>query len=85
MKDYLAECARLKSSLEAIGGLEVWPTDTHFMLVCLRFGKAAALKEYLAREEGILIRDASNFEGWTNVSSALPPRHRKRMTGWWRR
>ena len=63
MKDYLAECARLKSSLEAIGGLEVWPTDTHFMLVCLRFGKAAALKEYLAREEGILIRDASNFEG----------------------
>ena len=63
MKDYLAECARLKSSLEAIGGLEVWPSDTHFMLVCLRFGKAAALKEYLAREEGILIRDASNFEG----------------------
>ena len=26
-------------------------------------GKAAALKEYLATEQGILIRDASNFEG----------------------
>ena len=26
-------------------------------------GKAAALKEYLAKEHGLLIRDASNFEG----------------------
>ncbi|MBQ7349530.1 MAG: threonine-phosphate decarboxylase, partial [Bacteroides sp.] len=28
-----------------------------------RFGKASALKAYLAEEHGILIRDASNFEG----------------------
>ena len=33
------------------------------MLVRLRFGKASALKEYLAEKHGILIRDASNFEG----------------------
>ena len=33
------------------------------MLVQLRMGRAAALKEYLAGECGILIRDASNFEG----------------------
>ena len=26
-------------------------------------GKASALKDYLANEHGILIRDASNFEG----------------------
>jgi threonine-phosphate decarboxylase len=33
------------------------------MLARLRMGKASALKDYLAREHGILIRDASNFEG----------------------
>ena len=43
--------------------MEIWPSDTHYMLVQLRMGKAAALKEYLATEQGILIRDASNFEG----------------------
>ena len=43
--------------------MDVWETQTHFMLVCLRFGKASALKEYLAEKHGILIRDASNFEG----------------------
>lgn len=60
---YLRETARLRAALESLGGLEVWPTETHFMLVCLRFGKAAALKHYLAGTHGILIRDASNFEG----------------------
>ena len=60
---YLEEAARLRDALEGLGSLEVWGTETHFMLVRLRFGKAAALKEYLANEHGILIRDASNFEG----------------------
>lgn len=60
---YLQETARLRAALEALGGLEVWPTQTHFMLACLRFGRAAALKDYLAEVHGILIRDASNFEG----------------------
>lgn len=63
---YLRETARLRSALEGLGGLEVWPTETHFMLVRLRVGKAAALKDYLANEHGILIRDASNFEGLDN-------------------
>ncbi|WP_288241789.1 threonine-phosphate decarboxylase [uncultured Bacteroides sp.] len=60
---YLKETARLHDALERLGSLEVWTTETHFMLVRLRFGRAAALKEYLANEHGILIRDASNFEG----------------------
>ena len=60
---YLQETARLRTALESLGGLEVWTTETHFMLVRLRFGKASALKEYLAGEHGILIRDASNFDG----------------------
>ncbi len=60
---YLEEATRLRKALEQVGGLDVWATQTHFMLVRLRMGKASALKEYLANEQGILIRDASNFEG----------------------
>jgi len=60
---YLKEKERLEKALLATGIVEVWHSDTHFMLIRLRYGKAAALKDYLANEHGILIRDASNFEG----------------------
>lgn len=59
----LAERERLTNLLLATGMLEVWPTDTHYMLIKLRMGKAVALKDFLAVNHGILIRDASNFEG----------------------
>lgn len=59
----LAETARLQAALRQTGVLDVWDTDTHFMLVHLRIGKASALKDYLAQQHGLLIRDASNFEG----------------------
>ena len=60
---YLQETFRLRTNLEQLGTLEVWDTKTHFMLVCMRLGKVSALKDYLANEHGLLIRDASNFEG----------------------
>lgn len=63
LSDYLQETARLRQRLNTLGGMEVWETQTHFMLVRLRFGKASALKKYLAEEHGLLIRDASNFAG----------------------
>lgn len=59
----LAERERLATKLLATGMLDVWPTDTHYMLIKLRIGKAAALKDFLAVNHGVLIRDASNFEG----------------------
>lgn len=59
----LAERERLTNLLLATGMLEIWPTDTHYMLIKLRMGKAAAFKDFLAVNHGILIRDASNFEG----------------------
>ena len=59
----LAERERLTNLLLATGMLEIWPTDTHYMLIKLRMGKAAALKDFLAVNHGILIQDASNFEG----------------------
>ncbi|NCC10259.1 MAG: pyridoxal phosphate-dependent class II aminotransferase [Bacteroidia bacterium] len=60
---YLKETQRFRAGLEALGVLTVWPTETHILLCQLRFGKASALKTYLAHEHGILIRDASNFQG----------------------
>ena len=59
----LAERARVARQLEERGLAEVWPGKTHFLLARLRMGKASALKEYLAAHHGMLIRDASNFEG----------------------
>lgn len=72
----LEETARLQALLQGRGGMDVWDTDTHFMLVRLRMGRSSALKEYLANEHGILIRDASNFEGldhsYFRISTQLP-------------
>lgn len=59
----LKEKDRVVSALENIGGMSVLKSDTHYMLVCLKKGKASELKTFLAEEKGILIRDASNFEG----------------------
>ena len=58
----LAETQRLRDNLNAIPGLTAEPTQTHFFLCRLAEGSAAALKQYLAEEHSILIRDASNFE-----------------------
>lgn len=60
---YLREAQRLRNLLMQNGVTEVWDTKTHFMLARLRMGRASALKEYLLKEHGILIRDASNFSG----------------------
>ena len=59
----LNEAQRLRTALLQTGGVDVWETSTHFMLARLRCGKAAALKQYLAEQYGLLIRDASNFNG----------------------
>lgn len=59
----LGEARRVADRLNALGVVEVWPSDTHILLCHLRMGKAPALKDYLANVHGILIRDASNFAG----------------------
>ena len=59
----LAETQRLRSALDALPGVSVRPTQTHFMLAALEKGRACDLKDTLARRYGLLIRDASNFEG----------------------
>lgn len=59
----LQEAERLQKALDALPGLKVEPTCTHFFLCRLEKGSAAELKSYLAENQGILIRDASNFVG----------------------
>ena len=59
----LRETERLRNALSNLKIAEIWPTYTHFFLARLRIGRASTLKKYLVKEHGILIRDASNFEG----------------------
>jgi threonine-phosphate decarboxylase len=51
--------------LNEVEGIEAQDTLTNFFLCTIRQTTAAQLKEYLAHEHGILIRDASNFTGLT--------------------
>jgi threonine-phosphate decarboxylase len=60
----LSEAQRVANELTALG-VEVMPSETNFMLCRTPRATAAALKEYLVNNHGILIRDASNFEGLT--------------------
>ncbi|MBQ5434726.1 MAG: aminotransferase class I/II-fold pyridoxal phosphate-dependent enzyme, partial [Bacteroidales bacterium] len=59
----LREAERLRGALDALPGLSALPTRTHFFLCRLDRGRAADLKQWLAEEHGLLIRDAANFEG----------------------
>ena len=59
----IAERERVAAEFARTGLIEVWPSDSNMLLSRLRMGKASALKDFLAVEKGILIRDASNFTG----------------------
>lgn len=63
LDELLAESVRFANALDTY--IDVEPSDTHIRLCRLHRGTAAVLKERLAREHGILIRDASNFSGLT--------------------
>ncbi len=65
LSSYLAETQRLRTMLNGIEGIEAQQTQTNFFLCTIQQATAAELKECLAREHGILIRDASNFTGLT--------------------
>lgn len=59
----LSERERVAGQLSQLGVVDVWPSQSHILLCRLRIGRASDLKDYLATEHGILIRDASNFPG----------------------
>ena len=67
--DYCIDAEGLNSEAQRISaafrceGIDVAPTDCNFILCKLPYGEASSLKEFLVVNHGILIRDASNFEG----------------------
>lgn len=67
--DYPIDAAMLHSEAEWIMkefckiGIECSHTDCNFILCRLPKGTASQLKDYLVENHGMLIRDASNFEG----------------------
>ena len=62
---YLKETERLRQRLNQIPGVKAAETLTSFILAQVTPHTAAELKDYLARNHRILIRDASNFRGLT--------------------
>lgn len=64
MEEYIAEARRLAEAVNSIDGFTAEIHDTHFFL-CTAPCEASELKEHLALEHGILIRDASNFHTLT--------------------
>ena len=75
-KPDLQEAKRLAKRLEELSDIEVTPTHTNFMLCRMAHHTAAELKDYLAREHRMLIRDASNYRSLTpyhfRVASQTP-------------
>lgn len=65
LSSLMTERHRVAQALEQTGLVDTHPSDTHILLCHLRQGSACQLKHLLALQEGILIRDASNFHGLT--------------------
>ena len=63
IEGYIAEAQRLRDELQAIDGIMVMDTKTHYMLVNIDWATSLELKNWLIENHGILIRDASNFHG----------------------
>ena len=65
LNTYLTETERLRQRLNQIPGIKAAETQTNFFLAQVTPSTAVELKDYLARNHHILIRDASNFRGLT--------------------
>lgn len=65
LDSYLEEAQRLHDRLSDISDVSVNDTQTNFMLAKIEGHTAAELKDFLVTKYGLLIRDASNFEGLT--------------------
>ncbi len=60
---FLNQSKQLQKQLSEIEELEIINSDCNYFLVKLKIGKSNILKDYLINNYGLLIRDASNFNG----------------------
>lgn len=77
LSSYLSECHRFYLNILSTRIGIIYPTQTHFLLCRLYHNTAAELKDYLVTHFGILIRDASNFEGLDNHYFRITTQSRK--------
>lgn len=63
VEEQLSAARRLREDISAIEGYHALPSQTNFFLVRMEAGASPTLKEWLAKNHGILIREASNFRG----------------------
>lgn len=61
LPELLEERKRLVYRLEQLNIMDIEPTDTHYFLAKLHRHLAQDVKDWLAQNHGILIRNASNF------------------------
>lgn len=64
--ELIQQSRRLQKEIDYIQDLSVIPSNCNFFLVKLKRGNVAELKKHLLKKHGILIRDASNFNGLDN-------------------
>ncbi len=85
----LSETAYLANGLAQVDGIKVLPSDCHFFLARTLKSTAAELKEFLAKEHGVLIRNADNFDGLDSSYFRVSVQSRKdndeliRLIGLW--
>lgn len=81
------ERQRLFQELQHIPYLQVYPSQANFLLVRVKTGSARALKDYLAREHGLLVRyfATAGLANCLRISVGLPEhteRLRKALHQW---
>lgn len=63
--ELLDACRLFIDEMQKVNGIKVIASNANFFLSELKRGTAAELKQYLIKNHGLLIRDASNFKGLT--------------------
>ena len=76
INEYLEEKNKLSEAISRIDGFDVFPSETTFFL-CTSGLDASVLKETLAKDYGILIRDASNFHSLTRNHFRIATQNRE--------
>ncbi len=66
VQSLIKERERVETRLAKTNAVDIYPSNTHYMLLRLKYGTSAELKDYLAVNHHILIREASNFAGLDN-------------------
>ncbi len=63
IEDLLQSSVEFQDNLNKVEGFKVTKSFSNYFLVEMEKEKASDLKDFLVREHGLLIRDASNFRG----------------------